>query len=83
MIKVHTIKHRGRPTYHGYVSIWDNGYCLYKLHADAERLTREDARADAEMTKADLLEQNGGKAGWTVGVSRKEVEAFIRKIEGD
>lgn len=58
MIKTHVIKHRGRPTYHGYVSVWDGKYCLYKLHIDAERLTREDALADAEITKAELLEQN-------------------------
>ena len=58
MIRIHTRKHKNRPTYHGYVSVWHDGYRLYSLHADAERLTRDDARADAEQIRVDLLTIN-------------------------
>ena len=55
MIKTYTTKNRGKPTFHGSVSVWNGKGCIYRLHVDVERLTREDALVDAEILKSDLL----------------------------
>jgi hypothetical protein len=50
-----------RPSRNGWAGIvsvfTESGKYLYCVHAQVERLTKEDARRDAEGVRADLLRQ--------------------------
>ena len=54
-IRAGTQKNRGKPTYHGKVSVYIDGCRIYTLHVDAERITRDDAKNDAEHLKQDII----------------------------